>query len=99
MVKVIGIGYLILAGTGVTMTGYSENQETDKLDIDFLFKTARWEKVHSVETKQYEVEKITQTAGVRGNEAYHEILDFLYYRVRDRNPQIPSKLAEKLNIQ
>lgn len=98
MVKVIGIGYLILSGTGVTMTGYSGNQQTEELDLDFLFKTTKWEKVQSVETKEYEVEKVTTTAGVRGNEASDEILDFLYYRVRDRSPQIPLKLAQKLNI-
>jgi hypothetical protein len=99
MVKVIGIGYLILTGTGVTMTGYSGNQQKNGLDLDFLFKTTKWEQIQSVETKEYEVEKVTTIAGVRGNEASDEILDFLYYRVRDRNPQIPLKLAQKLNIQ
>ena len=54
--------------------------------------------MESVETKEYEVEKVTTAAGVRGNEASDEILDFLYYRVRDRSPQIPLKLAQKLNI-
>ena len=51
-----------------------------------------------IKCKEYEVEKITTTAGVRGNEATDEILDYLYYRVRDNKLQIPTKLAEKLNI-
>jgi hypothetical protein len=56
------------------------------------------QKQSEIKTKEYEVEKITTTAGVRGNEATDEILDYLYYRVRDNKLQIPTKLAEKLNI-
>jgi len=98
MVKVIGIGYLILAGTGATMIGYSANQQKGELDLDFLFKTSRWEQVHSVETKEYEVEKVTSSAGVRGDEAEHEILEYLYYIVNTKTGQNSLETGKPIHI-
>ena len=48
-------------------------------DLDSLFKNAKWEEVQNVQDEGYEVEKVTMVAGVRGNEAEHEILNHLYY--------------------
>jgi len=53
----------------------------DNLDLDKLFKEAKWEKIEDVLDKGYEVEKVTMVAGVRGNEAEDEILNYLYYLV------------------
>ena len=53
----------------------------DNLDIDKLFKEAKWEKIEDVLDKGYEVEKVTMVAGVRGNEAEDEILNYLYYLI------------------
>ena len=72
--------------------------QQEELDINKMFEDAKWEEVQNTTNQGYEVEKVTIVAGVRGNEAEHEILDFLYYRVRSNTPQIPSKLAEKLHI-
>tara|TARA_R100000353_G_C6500246_1_gene194042 strand:- start:1297 stop:1560 length:264 start_codon:yes stop_codon:yes gene_type:complete len=72
--------------------------QQEELDINKMFQDAKWEEVQNTTNQGYEVEKVTMVAGVRGNEAEHEILDFLYYRVRSNTPQIPSKLAEKLHI-
>ena len=72
--------------------------QQEELDINKMFQDAKWEEVQNTTNQGYEVEKVTIVAGVRGNEAEHEILDFLYYRVRSNTPQIPSKLAEKLHI-
>ena len=53
----------------------------DNLDLDKLFKEAKWEKIEDVLDKGYEVEKVTMVAGVRGNEAEDEILNYLYYLI------------------
>ena len=53
----------------------------DDLDLDKLFKQAKWEELADVLDKGYEVEKVTKVAGVRGSEAKDEILDYLYYLV------------------
>ena len=51
-----------------------------------------WDKVEWVEIteigKEYigEVENITATAGVRGKESEHEILNYLYYRRSMKEP-------------
>ena len=93
---------MILRGIKRIMTGYLAIlpvlPQEEELNLDNLFKSAKWEEQSEIKTKEYEVEKITTTAGVRGNEATDEILDYLYYRVRDNKLQIPTKLAEKLNI-
>ena len=53
----------------------------DDLDLDKLFKEAKWKEIADVLDKGYEVEKVTKVAGVRGSEAKDEILDYLYYLV------------------
>tara|TARA_R100000995_G_C3447074_1_gene106216 strand:+ start:569 stop:811 length:243 start_codon:yes stop_codon:yes gene_type:complete len=53
----------------------------DNLDLDKLFKETKWEKIEDVLDKGYEVEKVTMVAGVRGNEAEDEILNYLYYLI------------------
>ena len=53
----------------------------DDLDLDKLFKEAKWEEIADVLDKGYEVEKVTKVAGVRGTDAKDEILDYLYYSV------------------
>jgi len=72
--------------------------QQEDLDVDKLFKEAKWKEIENVQDESYEVEKITATAGVRGDEAEHEILNYLYYLVSTRtgvnslksnkNPQI-----------
>ena len=48
--------------------------------MDKLFENVKWIEIPEVTEKVvYETEKITATAGVRGNEAEHEILNHLYY--------------------
>jgi hypothetical protein len=39
-----------------------------------------WNEIEEVTTKEYEVEKVTTVASVRGAEAEDEILTFLWYR-------------------
>ena len=53
----------------------------DDLDLDKLFKEAKWKEIADVLDKGYEVEKVTKVAGVRGSEAKNDILDYLYYLV------------------
>lgn len=48
-------------------------------NMEKLFKDVKWEEIEDTMDKGYEVEKVTMVAGVRGNEAEHEILDHLYY--------------------
>ena len=102
MVKEIKIEHQILEGIKTTMKRFLVVTliilQQEDLDINKMFQDAKWEQVENTTNQGYEVEKVTMVAGVRGNEAEHEILDFLYYRVRTNKPQIPSKLAEKLNI-
>ncbi len=86
VIKKITIGFLILTPV---RTSQIEN-------LDKLFEQAIWEETKEVTVKEYEVEKITQTAGVRGNEAEHETLNYLYYRLNSKTNEIPSKLLELL---
>ena len=58
--------------------------QQDSFNINKLFKDAKWEEIQEVTTEAYEVEKVTATAGVRGDEAEHEILHHLYYLVDTR---------------
>ena len=69
----------------------SQGSETDSLDLDL---DAMWNRVEWVDpsnfdviTEVYEVENITATAGVRGAEAEHEILQYLYYRRSMKDPR------------
>ena len=80
MVKVIRIEPLILRGIKITTKGFLVvNLLLQQLDLDKLFKEVKWKEIESVEDKSYEVEYVTPVAGVRGNEAEHEILNYLYY--------------------
>ena len=57
--------------------GYSQDEE---LDLDAMWESTIWEEIKEVTTVEYEVEKVTTTAGVRGAEAEDEALNKLYYR-------------------
>ena len=89
----------MLIGIAIIMKGFLSLQpQTKELNLESLFQNVKWKEIEDVVTKEYEVEKVTQTAGVRGSEAEDEILDYLYYRVSYNAYQIPPKLAKKLNI-
>tara|TARA_R110002020_G_C16264749_1_gene770712 strand:+ start:1369 stop:1668 length:300 start_codon:yes stop_codon:yes gene_type:complete len=53
--------------------------QEEELDMKNLFKNVKWEEIQDVQDKGYEVEYVTKVAGVRGNEAEHEILQYLFY--------------------
>tara|TARA_B100000902_G_scaffold67201_1_gene73463 strand:- start:1951 stop:2253 length:303 start_codon:yes stop_codon:yes gene_type:complete len=50
------------------------------LDLDAMWENTVWEEIQDVTSVEYEVEKVTQVAGVRGAEAEDEALALLYYR-------------------
>ena len=52
----------------------------DELDLDAMWENTVWEEIEEITTKEYEVEKVTGVAGVRGAEAEDEALEHLYYR-------------------
>ena len=52
----------------------------DELDLDAMWENTVWEEIKNVETLEFEVEKVTAVAGVRGAEAEDEALQHLYYR-------------------
>ena len=56
---------------------YSQDEE---LDLDTMWENTVWEEIQEVTDVEYEVEKVTQVAGVRGAEAEDEALALLYYR-------------------
>ena len=56
---------------------YSQDEE---LDLDAMWENTVWEEIQEVTDVEYEVEKVTQVAGVRGAEAEDEALALLYYR-------------------
>ena len=41
-------------------------QDDDDLDMDAMWESTIWEEIEEVTTKEYEVEKVTAVAGVRG---------------------------------
>ncbi len=86
VIKKTMIGFLILSPI---RTNQVEN-------LDNLFKKVIWEEITETTIKEYEVEKLTHTAGVRGTEAKHETLNYLYYRVNSKTNEIPPKLLELL---
>jgi hypothetical protein len=52
-----------------------------ELDMDAMWDNTVWNEITNIaESKGYEVENITATAGVRGKESEDEILNYLYYR-------------------
>ena len=56
---------------------YSQDEE---LDLDAMWENTIWNEIEEVTRVEYELEKVTQVAGVRGTEAEDEALAFLYYR-------------------
>ena len=48
--------------------------------MDAMWENTVWEEIKNVETLEFEVEKVTAGAGVRGAEAEDEALEHLYYR-------------------
>ena len=82
MAKAIRIGHQILNGIKITTKRFLMAVLLLPQDeIEKLFKDAKWEEIQDVQNVGYEVEKVTYVAGVRGNEAEHEILNYLYYVV------------------
>jgi len=45
-----------------------------------MWESTIWEEIKEVTTVEYEIEKVTTTAGVRGAEAEDEAMNLLYYR-------------------
>ena len=58
---------------------YSDTTEIE-LDLDAMWENTVWEEIQDVVDAGYEVEKVTDVAGVRGAEAEDEALALLYYR-------------------
>jgi len=54
--------------------------EIEELDLDAMWENTVWEEIQDVTSVEYEVEKVTAVAGVRGAEAEDEALALLYYR-------------------
>ena len=59
---------------------YSQDEKEDEHDLDAMWENTIWDEIEEVTTVEYEVEKVTQVAGVRGAEAEDEALHHLYYR-------------------
>ena len=57
-----------------------EPEDSLVLDFDSMWDNTIWNEIEEVFTKEYEVDNITATAGVRGAEAEDEALVHLYYR-------------------
>jgi len=68
----------------------------DELDLDVMWENTIWEEIEEITTKEFEVEKVTGVAGVRGAEAEDEILSYLYYRLNSKTNQMPPKLLQLL---
>ena len=62
------------------ITGLISQDGTEELDLDAMWENTVWEEIKNVETLEFEVEKVTAVAGVRGAEAEDEALLHLYYR-------------------
>ena len=58
---------------------YSDTTDFE-LDLDAMWENTVWEEIQDVVDVGYEVEKVTDVAGVRGAEAEDEALALLYYR-------------------
>lgn len=67
-------------------TGFIFAQDKDDIDLDAMWDNTVWNEIEEVSTKEYEVEKVTTVAGVRGAEAEDEALNHLYYRKSMKNP-------------
>ena len=62
------------------ITGLISQDGMEELDLDAMWDNTIWEEIEEITTKEYEVEKVTDVAGVRGAEAEDEALEHLYYR-------------------
>ena len=60
--------------------------QDEELDLDAMWDNTVWNEIEEVTTKEYEVEKVTTVAGVRGAEAEDEALHHLYYRQSMKGP-------------
>ena len=58
---------------------YSDTTDVE-LDLDAMWENTVWEEIEDVVDMEFEVEKVTAVAGVRGSEAEDEALNLLYYR-------------------
>ena len=72
--------------------------QQEELDINKMFQDAKWEEVQNTTNQGYEVEKVTIVAGVRGNEAEHEILAYLYYIVDTKTGENSLKTRKPTHI-
>ena len=54
--------------------------QDEELDLDAMWENTVWEEIKEVTIKDYEIEKVTTVAGVRGAEVEDEALNKLYYR-------------------
>ena len=62
------------------ISGLISQDGIEELDLDAMWENTVWEEIQDVTTVEYEVEKVTAVAGVRGAEAEDEALVHLYYR-------------------
>tara|TARA_A100001015_G_scaffold125850_1_gene139470 strand:- start:673 stop:1035 length:363 start_codon:yes stop_codon:yes gene_type:complete len=62
------------------ISGLISQDGIEELDLDAMWENTVWEEIKNVETLEFEVEKVTAVAGVRGAEAEDEALLHLYYR-------------------
>ena len=62
------------------ISGLISQDGIEELDLDAMWENTVWEEIKNVETLEFEVEKVTAVAGVRGAEAEDEALNHLYYR-------------------
>ncbi|MBT4369243.1 MAG: hypothetical protein HOD18_01695 [Candidatus Marinimicrobia bacterium] len=81
-------------------TGFIFAQDEDDMDLDAMWDNTVWNEIEEVSTKEYEVEKVTTVAGVRGAEAEDEALHHLYYRQSMKGPseiELNKALGKLLN--
>jgi len=64
-----------------------EPEDSLALDLESMWDDVEWIEITEI-GKEYigEVDNITATAGVRGKESEHEILNYLYYRRSMKEP-------------
>lgn len=83
----------------ILATGFIFAQDDD-FDMDAMWDNTVWNEIEEVSTKEYEVEKVTTVAGVRGAEAEDEALHHLYYRQSMKGPseiELNKALGKLLN--
>ena len=59
---------------------FSQDSTDFELDLDAMWENTVWIEIQDVVDVNYEVERVTAVAGVRGAEAEDEALSLLYYR-------------------